>query len=106
MSAGRNHSLPVKVPAERRIYRLGVICLALTMGAFFAPGLIPGKAGGFSGVAEALLVLLGLLLIALALSVYLLVFALNRYRDISKPARIVGLLPFAVRERQGRRRIQ
>ena len=85
----------MQAPPERKIYRLGVICLVLTICAFFAPGLIPGKAGGFSGVAEALLAFLGFLLVALAFSVYLLIFALKRYRQISITARIFGILPFA-----------
>ena len=80
-------------PVARKIYRIGLICLALGICSVAVPGMVPGRGGGFSGVAEALLMLLAFLLAGLFLSVYLMVYTWRNYRGTSSLPRLVGFFP-------------
>ena len=78
---------------QRRIYRLSAICALLTALAFVVPRFVSSQEGGLASAANAILVFLGMLLVAAVVSLYLLVLTLRAYRDLPWPPRLVGVAP-------------
>jgi hypothetical protein len=78
---------------QTRIYRLSAICVAITALAFIVPRFVPNQEGGFASAANAILVFLGMLLVAAVVSLYLLVLTVRAYRDLPWPARVAGMAP-------------
>lgn len=81
---------------ETRIYRLSGICVFLAAMTFIVPRLFPNPEGAFASGANAILVLLAMLVITLTFSLYLLTVTVGAYRDISKTCRAVGIGPSLV----------
>jgi hypothetical protein len=78
---------------ERKIYGLSIACAVLTALALVMPIFVPDREGGLAGAATAVLVLLGMLLGASIVSVYLLVVTLSAYRELSFLPRLAGIAP-------------
>ena len=78
---------------SRRIYRLSAICGAVTALAFIVPRFVPNQEGGFASAANAILVFLGMLLVAAIMSLYLLVITMQEYREIPLLPRLAGIGP-------------
>ena len=68
--------------SEKRIYRLSAICGVIAALAFIIPRFVPNQEGGFAIAANAILVFLGLGLVASVLSLYLLLITIQAYRDV------------------------
>ncbi len=78
---------------EKQIYKLSATCGILVGLSLVIPRLAPDSEGGLAGAATAVLMFLGVLAVAAALSVYLFLLTLRSYRDIGKPARWAGMTP-------------
>jgi hypothetical protein len=78
---------------ERKIYGLSIACAVLTALAVVMPFFVPDQEGGLAGAATAVLVLLGMLLGASIVSVYLLVVTLSAYRELPFLPRLAGIAP-------------
>jgi hypothetical protein len=68
----------------------------MTALAFIIPRYTPSTEGGFAGATSAVLVFLGVLAAAAALSIYLLAVTLKSRARIGTGARIAGVLPGVV----------
>jgi hypothetical protein len=82
--------------AEKRIYRLLMICVVLTVLAVGIPRFVPSQEGGLAGAATAVIVFLGLLAAAAAVSLFLLVVTVRAYRDLSLFTRLAGIGPSVI----------
>jgi len=82
--------------SELKIYRLCGICAVLAVASWIVPRFVPNPEGGFAGGASAILTLLTMLGATLLFSVYLLLVTVQKYRSLSKMARIAGIGPFVV----------
>lgn len=82
--------------AERKIYRLFVICIFLSIMSFIIPYFTASPNGGFAAATTAALSFLLSLGISLAVSMYMLIFTLGNSNSISKTARLVGTIPSAI----------
>jgi hypothetical protein len=78
---------------EGKIYGLAGLCGVMTALAFVIPRFTPEGEGGLAGAASAVLVFLGILAAAAALSVYLLAFTLKARAKIGIGAHVAGILP-------------
>jgi hypothetical protein len=72
------------------------MCGAVTALAFVVPRFVPTGEGGLASAATAVLVFLGVLLVALALAVHLLVVTIRAYRDLPLLTRVAGIGPGVV----------
>jgi hypothetical protein len=72
------------------------VCGGIAALAFLVPRLVPNREGGFASAATAVLVFLGMGLMAAAVSVYLLVVTIQAYRDLSFMPRLAGIAPSVV----------
>lgn len=81
---------------EQRIYRLCAICAAVAALAFVIPRFVPTMEGGFASAGIGILVFLGVLLVAAALSLQLLLVTIQSYRQISFLPRLAGIGPSVV----------
>jgi hypothetical protein len=81
---------------ERSIYRLSAICGVITALAFIVPRFVPNQEGGFASAATAVLVFLGVGLVAAALALYLLLMTIQAYRDVSFLPRLAGIAPSVI----------
>ena len=78
---------------ERRIYRLAVTCVVLTLASFVGPRFVPNTEGGFASGATAVLTFLAMLGVAWLLSIYLLLVTLKDYSRLSLGAKVASLGP-------------
>lgn len=78
---------------EARIYRDAALCGVLLVLALILPRFVPNQEGGFASAANAVLVLLGMLLAGGIYSVFLLARTIRDFRAISTAARIAGIGP-------------
>jgi hypothetical protein len=76
-----------------RIYRLFAICALVTALAFIVPRFVPNQEGGLASAAHAVLVFLGMLLVAALLALHLLAVTIRAYRDLPWSARLAGIAP-------------
>ena len=82
---------------HRRVYKLMGINAMLVMMSFILPRLAPNPEGGFAAAgANAIVVMLIMLLISLAFSLYLLSVSIRHFHELSITARIAGIGPFAL----------
>jgi hypothetical protein len=94
VSLWRCHGDPHLTDAMRkRIHTLSALCAVITALAFVVPRFVPNQEGGFASAANAILVFLGMLLVAAVLSLYLLVQTFRAYRDLPWPSRLAGIAP-------------
>jgi hypothetical protein len=78
--------------AEKRIYGLAALCVALSVLAGIAPRFVP-PSSGLESMATAVLLFVGLLFLATLVSLYLFILTVRAYRDISILPRLAGLGP-------------
>ncbi len=81
---------------EKSIYRLSAICGVVAALAFIIPRFMPNQEGAFGIAGYAVLVFMGLLFGAAVLSLYLLLFTIQVYREISILPRLAGIGPSVV----------
>lgn len=81
---------------DTQIYRLSGLCAFLGVLSLIVPRFAPNPEGGLAGAANAVLVLLAMLVITLICSLYLLARTLGAYRDLSFGSRIAGIAPSIV----------
>ncbi len=81
---------------DTQIYRLSGLCAFLSVLSLILPRFVPNPEGGFAGAANAVLVLLAMLVITLICSLYLLARTIGAYRDLSFGSRVAGIGPSIV----------
>jgi hypothetical protein len=81
---------------EKQIYRMSAICALATALAFIVPRFVPNREGGFASAATAILVFLGLLVGAAAISLRLLFLTVQAYRELSFVTRLAGIAPSVI----------
>ncbi len=81
---------------DTQIYRLSGVCALLGALTLIVPRFAPNPEGGFAGAANAVLVLLAMLVVTLIFSLYLLSRTLGAYRSLSFGSRIAGIGPSIV----------
>ena len=79
--------------SEKKIYRLFVILILLTIISLVIPRFIANPNGGFAAATTAALSFLLALAVSLLFSVYMLVFTLKNSANISKTAKLLGIIP-------------
>jgi len=81
---------------EKKIYQLSALCAFATALAFIVPRFVPNQEGGFASAATAILVFLGLLVSAAAMSLRLLFLTVRAYRELSLVPRLAGIAPSVI----------
>jgi hypothetical protein len=86
----------VSTPEEYKIYRYAGLCAALFAASWIVPRFVTNPEGAFASGSSAILVLLGMLLAAAFVSLYLAVLTLQAWDAISARAKVAGIVPTAL----------
>ena len=76
-----------------RVYRWSAVCGLITLLSFVLPRFIPNAEGGFAAGANAVLVMLMMLLLAFLCSIYAALITVKHYRLLPVGAKLAGLAP-------------